>query len=146
MAIAIFTTWTTYGTWLPGDERGWFNKLGPQNENPIQRFDAQLLMSENAVLLDPKQRNLVEETIQAHCAYRGWNLLAVNCRTNHVHVLVNTSDVAIDVPRTQFKAWATRKLKEKTPDRKHWWTERGWDVFIDDDDSLARVHEYIRNQ
>ncbi len=22
-ALAYFLTWTTYGTWLPGDERGW---------------------------------------------------------------------------------------------------------------------------
>jgi hypothetical protein len=22
MAIAFFSTWTTYGTWLPGDQRG----------------------------------------------------------------------------------------------------------------------------
>jgi hypothetical protein len=21
--LAYFLTWTTYGTWLPGDERGW---------------------------------------------------------------------------------------------------------------------------
>ena len=21
--LAFFLTWTTYGTWLPGDERGW---------------------------------------------------------------------------------------------------------------------------
>lgn len=24
--LAFFLTWTTYGTWLPGDERGWVAK------------------------------------------------------------------------------------------------------------------------
>ena len=24
--IAYFITWTSYGTWLPGDERGWWRK------------------------------------------------------------------------------------------------------------------------
>ena len=24
--LAYFLTWTTYGTWLPGDERGWSRK------------------------------------------------------------------------------------------------------------------------
>jgi len=24
--LAYFLTWTTYGTWLPGDERGWVLK------------------------------------------------------------------------------------------------------------------------
>jgi hypothetical protein len=26
MAIAYFSTWTTYGTWLPGDSRCWFER------------------------------------------------------------------------------------------------------------------------
>ena len=26
--LAYFLTWTTYGTWLPGDERGWVAKPG----------------------------------------------------------------------------------------------------------------------
>ena len=26
--LALFLTWTTYGLWLPGDERGWVEKPG----------------------------------------------------------------------------------------------------------------------
>jgi hypothetical protein len=26
MAIAFFSTWTTYGTWLPGDPRSWYQR------------------------------------------------------------------------------------------------------------------------
>jgi hypothetical protein len=26
--LAYYLTWTTYGTWLPGDERGWVAKPG----------------------------------------------------------------------------------------------------------------------
>jgi hypothetical protein len=26
--LAYFLTWTTYGSWLPGDERGWVAKPG----------------------------------------------------------------------------------------------------------------------
>ncbi|HEX3998701.1 MAG TPA: hypothetical protein VHX65_09150 [Pirellulales bacterium] len=26
MAIAFFSAWTTYGTWLPGDARGWWER------------------------------------------------------------------------------------------------------------------------
>jgi len=146
MAIAIFTTWTTYGTWLPGDERGWFNQIGLQLPDFIQQLNAVLHMSSTATVLDLEQRQIVEETIQAHCNFREWQLLAVNCRTNHVHVLVCAGDVAIEIPRMQFKAWATRKLKGHSPERTKWWTERGWDVFVDDEDGLARVIEYIQNQ
>ena len=146
MAIAIFTTWTTYGTWLPGDARGWFNNVGLQLPNFNQQLNALLRMSTSALILDLEQRQTIEETIQTHCIFRQWQLLAVNCRTNHVHVLVSAADISIEVPRMQFKAWATRKLKHLSPGRKKWWTEGGWDVFIDDEASLARVIEYIQNQ
>ncbi len=26
--VGVFITWTTYGTWLPGDARGWRAKVG----------------------------------------------------------------------------------------------------------------------
>jgi len=29
--LAYFLTWTTYGTWLPGDERGWVRRPGNSN-------------------------------------------------------------------------------------------------------------------
>ena len=41
----------------------------------------------------------------------------------------------IEIPREQFKAWCTRKLKERERAlavenvREDWWTERGWDEF-----------------
>jgi hypothetical protein len=29
--------------------------------------------------------------------------------------------------------------------RENWWTERGWDEYIDDEDSLAEVIAYVRD-
>ena len=146
MAIAIFTTWTTYGTWLPGDERGWYKSgAGVQSFDRVRLFEASLLLGEDAMTLDSPQRELVEKTIGDHCAIRAWDLLAVNCRTNHVHVVVSAPGVDIGVPRQQFKAWCTRKLRAAYPElsRSKWWTERGWDEHIDDDRSLADVMEYV---
>ena len=69
-------------------------------------------MTEDACILDLEQRRLVEKTIADHCRIRGWELHAVNCRTNHLHVVV-TADRDADTVREQFKAWCTRKLKEQ---------------------------------
>jgi REP element-mobilizing transposase RayT len=68
-------------------------------------------MTEDACSLDNEQRKLVETTIADHCRIRGWYLHTVNCRTNHVHVVVTASRDPDEV-REQFKAWCTRKLKE----------------------------------
>src|SRR6516225_99558 len=83
--LAYFLTWTTYGTWLPGDERGWVKRgEGFQPPDAIRKSDAQSWMTEDSCFLDNEQRRLVEKTITDHCRIRGWHLHAVNCRTNHV--------------------------------------------------------------
>lgn len=153
MAIAFFSTWTTYGTWLPGDHRGWFlRECGPQDGNPLRELEAALLMSESAVTLDPDQRRLVENTIADHCAIRKWDLHAVSCRSNHVHVVVTAPGCDLELPREQFKAWCTRKLREREKlrcagslesVREKWWTERGWDEYIDTDLSLNLANAYV---
>ncbi len=148
MAIAFFSTWTTYGTWLPGDERGWFERRrGWREPNERRSFASALLMSADAVILTPMQRELVGSVIAEHSTFRGWALHAVNCRTNHVHVVVSAGEQPIELPREQFKAWCTRRLKEQATAggtaRANWWTERGWDVYIDDDEELAAVVEYV---
>jgi REP element-mobilizing transposase RayT len=149
MSIAIFSTWTTYGTWLPGDPRGWCQRgRGFQEPDARRRIEAALLMTESAITLDPEQRRIVEQTIADHCRIRAWLLHAVNCRSNHVHVVVSAPGRTIELPREQFKTWCTRRLKEheraqKRCIRENWWTERGWDEFIDDEDALADVIAYV---
>jgi REP element-mobilizing transposase RayT len=149
--IAYFITWTTYGTWLSGDERGWVeHEKGIQPPNPERKAAAQALMTEEACTLDAEQRRLVEETIARHCQIRGWTLHAVNCRTNHVHVVVSANRDPDDV-REQFKAWCMRKLKElertrlgpNKPIRENWWTERGSCRSINDDEGLEAVIRYV---
>ena len=147
MAGAVFSTWTTYGTWLPGDERGWFQRArGFQSAETLRTLEAALRMTDDAATLDGDQRSLVEATIAAHCGFRGWKLHAVNCRSNHVHVVVTAPNRTREVPREQFKAWCSRKLSEAGPARKNWQSERGWDVDLDDDESLAVVVDYVNER
>jgi REP element-mobilizing transposase RayT len=153
VAIAFFSTWTTYGSWLPGDDRGWFQAGGGWREpERIRAFEAGLRLTEDAVALDPERRRLVEQVVADHCAIRGWVFHAVNCRTNHVHVVVMAPDRLIEVPREQFKSWCSRRLKELERTRptkrgatvrEKWWTERGWDKYIDEEDDLADLMFYV---
>src|SRR5438105_1204310 len=88
-ALAYFITWTTYGSWLPGDERGWvLAGKGVQAPDLLRREKASALMTEGALVLTPEQRLVVEKTVAEHCLIRSWQLHIVNCRTNHVHVVV----------------------------------------------------------
>jgi hypothetical protein len=125
--IAYFLTWPTYGTWLPGDTRGWVKyKAGWQLPDQVREREAKARMTENACILNSQQRRVVEAQIAETCAHRNWTLHAVNCRSNHVHVVV-TADVADpDKIRVDLKAWATRALKKSlVSHRGSWWAERG---------------------
>src|SRR5690242_3292969 len=110
--LAHFLTWGTYGTWLPGKERGW-NAYGHGWQRPdlSRKMQAEARMTTNACCLDAEQRQIVGRQIVETCRFRGWQLHAVNCRSNHVHVVV-TADVSPQIVRNQLKAWSTRRLKD----------------------------------
>jgi len=160
-ALAYFLTWPTYGTWLPGDERGWVQyRRGMRLPDPILKREAAARMTEDACCLNAEQRRLVETTIADHCRVRGWTLYAVNCRSNHVHVVVAANRDPKEV-REQFKAWCTRRLKAREQESRHglsapaeidetirenWWAERGSAIYINDEEGLEAVIHYVLDE
>jgi len=151
--LAYHITWTTYGTWLSGDARGWvkWGEMGVKTADPDTERAAREAMVETAVVLTEEQRALVEQTIRDHCRIRGWLLHAVQARTNHVHVVVTADRDPNEVIR-QFKAWCSRKLSDaaglvgtvaKNAGRRHWFTEGGDIKSIEDDDYLANAIHYV---
>jgi REP element-mobilizing transposase RayT len=163
--LAYFLTWPTYGSWLPGDERGWvLYRQGFQPADATREFEAAIWMTEDACVLDVEQRKVVEATVREHCRIRGWELHAVNCRSTHIHVVV-TADRHPDDVRDQLKAWCTRRLKElaarghtnptrkrgvgtrpsreRSSIRERWWAERGSKRFLNDEASLEAAILYV---
>ena len=59
--LAYFLTWSTYGTWLPGDERGWIEYgRGWQLPDVVRKLEAEARMTEDACRFDGEQRDVVE--------------------------------------------------------------------------------------
>jgi REP element-mobilizing transposase RayT len=143
--LAFFLTWVTYGTWLPGDSRGWVEfHRGWQLPRPFREAEAEARMTEDACLLNKTQRDSVERQIRETCDYRNWYLHAVNCRSNHVHVVVSAAEIHPKKIRTDLKAWATRCLKRQfEPKREKWWAERGSTRYVNDEDSLEAAVLYV---
>jgi len=64
MEIRSVTSWVTYGTWLPGDVRGWVKyQAGWHFPDPIREREAKALMTEDAYILTREQRRAVEAQI-----------------------------------------------------------------------------------
>lgn len=154
--LGFMITWSTYGTWLPGDQRGWvLYRPGWQLPDPVLKLEARARMTETACRLDREQRRAVEEQAAETCRWKGWVLHAVNCRSNHLHVVVS-ADTHPKTIRSQLKAWCTRKLKTleaariaasgvSIAMREQWWAERGSQRYINDADSLEAAILYVRD-
>ena len=95
-------------------------------------------------VLNHTQREIVEQVIREHSELRRWHLHAVNCRSNHCHVVVTAPDEDGEQVRDQFKAWATRRLKKHEREnvtesrklREHWWTRKGSVRKLFDEESV----------
>jgi REP element-mobilizing transposase RayT len=152
-ALAYHITWTTYGTWLPGDRRGWCKKGHAGVKEPDWRVEdeARSRMAQGAVILTDSQRNSIDDTIRTHCVIRGWQLHAVNARTNHVHVVIS-ADCEPDEVMNQLKARCSQRLSDDagltTPvahkaGRRRWFTEGGDKEEIYDEEQLRNTIRYV---
>ncbi len=109
-------TFRTYGTWLPGDDRGFINEdqniPGTPHLTPCVNLHqhAQEQLKHAPVELSHAQRRVTRDTIKEVCAHRKWRLMACNVRSNHVHVAVWAKDP--DRAMNDFKSYATRRMKE----------------------------------
>ncbi len=152
MPRALFLTWTTYGAWHHGDERGSVdyrhNVYGRPLLEPSERRRAARTarLRSHAFVLDADARAIVHETIVKHCEVRQWELLELNVRTNHVHVVVAVH-VGPDDAMSQFKAWCTRRLREAgaASREQRIWSEGGSTRYLWDEDSVARACRYVRD-
>ena len=116
--LAYLLTWTCYRTWLHGDDRGSVdsetNQYGESFLPPSvpRQTCEQKRLTYDPFTLGDGEHKIVSETIKAHCQHRGWELLAVNIRTTHVHVVVSYPEVLPKVAMNQLKSWSTRRLRE----------------------------------
>ena len=151
--FAYLLTWTCYGTWLHGDQRGSVDDEHNVPRTPFLSPDSSRAECERTRLqhapveLSAKGRRIVEETINAHCRHRGWELLALNVRTNHVHVIVAGADVTPNRMLGQLKAWTTRRLREAGCISAHArvWTHHGSTRYLWNQRSVEAALDYVTN-
>lgn len=143
----VLITWTTYGTWLPGDVRGWrARRGGNQLPDPKLEAEAREKMKFDPVVLTPEDRDTVELACREHCEHRTWELHAVNARTKHVHVVV-TANVKPQTVRDQLKANCTARLRRQAHPLscERTWTKGGDCEVLVDDEALQDAIAYVRD-
>ncbi len=150
--LAYLITWTTYGTWLHGDERGSADRTSPRTpgtpylgpDRARASFERDELKSD-PVLLTPPMRELINNIIREHCTFRGWSIHALNVRTNHVHAVVS-APVPPEKAMGELKAWASRRLHESgLLDNEKIWTRHGSTRYLNDEASVDGAIRYVRD-
>jgi REP element-mobilizing transposase RayT len=145
-----FITFTGYGTWVPGDQRGSSERLkfpGITVTRPEDRWREKLArnrMAETPMMFGGTERSCIADAITSVCDYCQWPLLALNVRTNHVHVVVVSSSPAERV-MNGLKAWSTRRLREAglIDGRNKVWTRHGSTRYLFTPADVARAVEYV---
>ncbi len=163
-------TSTTYGTWLPGDTRGFVGRVvearaddpltehrvehdRPQTDYdrdiPALRAAAQQQMKGEPILLTAEQAGVVLEQFRETAAYRGWTLHAVAIMANHFHAVLSAPEsVLTDAIMRDLKSYASRALNRKwaVPESGTWWTKSGSRRKLPDDRAVETAIRYVQNQ
>jgi REP element-mobilizing transposase RayT len=154
-------TWTTYGTWLPGDVRGFVSEVRteegaqvrhntpgtPCDANmPALRRYAESVMTAEPVYLTLAQARALIEQFQETARFRQWLLLAAAVMTNHVHLVVGVpGDPDPEKLLGDFKAYATRTLNRGWGRRENdrWWTQSGSKRILASSDAIRQAVHYV---
>jgi hypothetical protein len=154
-------TWTCYGTWLPGDARGFVGNVRDQDGSQVSHnlpgtpFDADIPpleafvrehMKGSPVYLDKADS---EALIAQYCEtaiIREWTLHAASVMHNHTHVVVGVSgDPGPAWILETLKSWATRALKKRRviPTNGSFWTAKGSKRKLPNHDALTAAVVYV---
>lgn len=132
MALAYFITFTTYGTWLPGCEKGSVDEDHNEYSMPYLKPDssrerwAHEAMGQEPYVMSEAERRIVRDAIVSLAKERGWVLLAAHVRSNHVHVVVSAEREPGRL-MSDFKSRASRDLSRAGFDDsgRRRWTRHG---------------------
>jgi REP element-mobilizing transposase RayT len=157
-------TWRTYGTWLPGDGRGFVGTavtregvreahtapgaLYAEPAPPLREY-ATDIMRGPPVFLDVPHAGEVFGQLRETARIRGWEILALAVLSNHIHLVARTpEDIDGAHLLRDFKAYASRRLNAVygKPDNGSWWSESGSRRVLRDDPNIRDAIAYVANQ
>jgi REP element-mobilizing transposase RayT len=157
-------TWTTYGTWLPGDKRGFVSPIrtgaGPERRHnqPGTPYDADMPGLQKAarrqlkcppIYLSEFHAERLLAQFQETARYRKWLLVAVAIVRNHSHLVVGVNgDPDPDEVLGDFKSYGSRTLNRHwaKPASGTWWTQSGSTRKLPNEAAVRAAIEYVRNQ
>jgi hypothetical protein len=152
-ALAYLLTFSTYGTHLPGSEKGWVDEkhcaFGAPilAGNPLREAYWRTHLKEPPWILREQTQRTTLEAILGVCKNRGWFPHGIHVRTTHIHAVVS-GGASAERMLSDFKAYATQALRSTRSgnQRRHYWTHHGSTRYIWNEVSLNAAIDYVLNQ
>ncbi len=142
--LGYMLTWTTYGTWLQGDDRGFVRdgKIRRGNKGLMQAN--KLSQVQVSVKLSKKQRQLVREAIVEEATLRGQRVYALSVKATHIHIIVQNTGEPIGNMVAYYKKAGRLAIKATGHTGKLW--TRGYDKrYCFDEVSLEQKIGYVKS-
>lgn len=142
--LGYMITWTTYGTWLQGDQRGYVKdgRIHPKNERLLDFNKQQQL--QDAVHLSKFQQQTVRDAIVKEGESRGHHIYALSVKPTHVHVVIERNPEPISKVVAYYKRAARLALKAVGHEGKLW--TKGYDKrFCFDRATLRERVKYVES-
>ena len=158
--FALFIIWKCYGTWLPGDRRGYASNtrrpdggfVAKQNipGTPYAAGDRstrnRALQRYATVRLAVDQTDCVVRAMVEAAGRRGWRLARAAVISNHVHVIVLSCPDDGPAVRRILKGTCQAALSRLANVSKRWWTAGDSDRYLHDEDSILAAMKYVEKQ
>lgn len=118
--IGYMITFTTYGTWLQGDERGWVKEGIIYEENEGLRSVNESNLKGEAVRLGKREKEIVREAICRKAEAQREEILAISVWSNHVHIVQKYNGRPIEKAVRIYKNTATAALRRAGVEGRLW--------------------------
>ncbi len=106
--LGFMITWTTYGTWLQGDERGYVKNGQIRPGNEALKKANKVLQSQDMVRLSKAQQEVVQTAIMKQAQLRDHHIYALAVRSNHIHIVLEYTPEPISRIVAYYKNAASR--------------------------------------
>ncbi len=147
--LAYHVRLRAYGTWLPGDSRGWHRKGDdpsgpPRPPSPILRARAREIQRDPTVVLSASVVEALVESIEALGAREGWRLYAVGADPTHLHAVVQAALSGVDVfARMREHTLHDLLVRNLRPPGARFWSESDYFVAVTSYAHLRCAIEYV---
>jgi len=140
--LGYMVTWTTYGTWLQGDERGYIRDGKICGRNPRLERRNKENQTGNTIKFTNKQKNIVLKAIMEEARKLGQEVHSIAVCTNHVHMVVSYISDGIEKSVKHYKNASLVALRKDGFVGRVW--TRGYDKrYCFDVKSLKNIFDYV---